>query len=106
MHEFWQQGRPLTVREVLSGLDATIAYTTAITVIERLRSKGWLTRERAGRAFLYVAVHDASDYAAQLMNGALDEVDDRGAALLNFAGRLTPTEADQLRRALDVNDST
>ncbi len=40
------------------------------------------------------------------MNGALDEVDDRGAALLNFAGRLTPTEADQLRRALDVNDST
>ncbi len=106
MQVFWRDEAAMTVREVLDRLDKPVAYTTAITVIERLRGKEWLRRERDGRSFRYEAVHDASDYAARLMSGVLDEVDDRGAALLNFAGQLSTEEAAQLRHALDESESS
>lgn len=107
MQVFWASSTPMTVHQVLERMPGrAVAYTTAITVIERLRSKGWLERERHGRAFEYHAAREASDYAAGLMSEALAEVDDRGAALLNFAGTLTEQEAADLRRALESHRST
>jgi predicted transcriptional regulator len=101
MHVFWSAASPITVHDVVDALEGKpVAYTTAITVIERLRTKGWLARERAGRSFLYSASLQEADYAAKLMSEALDEVDDRRAALLNFAGTLTAEEVDELRSAL------
>ena len=105
MRTFWDAASPLTVHEVLDRMEGRpVAYTTVITVIERLRAKGWLGRERHGRAFRYTCERSESDYAARLMSEALDEVGDRGAALLHFAGSLTAEEAAQLRRALDGDD--
>ncbi|GAA1733980.1 BlaI/MecI/CopY family transcriptional regulator [Aeromicrobium alkaliterrae] len=100
MHALWPAEDGLTVHEVIDRLETPVAYTTAITVIERLRAKGWLTREKDGRAFRYVATRTESQYAAQLMGEALDEVDDRAGALLSFADQLTPAEAQRLREAL------
>jgi len=92
----------LTVHDVVAGLQGrTIAYTTAITVIERLREKGWLQRRRDGRSFRYSATCGEDDYAARLMNQVLESSTDRGAALLQFAGQLHPDEVAALRRALD-----
>lgn len=39
------------MHEVIDGLEVPIAYTTIITVIERLRAKGSLTRAKEGRSF-------------------------------------------------------
>lgn len=101
MAVIWREARPLTVHEVVEALDGRpTAYTTAMTVIERLREKGWLTRERFGRSYRYIATHDEDEYAAHLMSQALEESNDRGAALLNFAGHLDAAELEQLRRAL------
>lgn len=102
MHVFWSASTPLTVHDVLAGLEGKpVAYTTAITVIERLRAKAWLSRERCGRSYLYEARLGESDYAAGLMNEALHEAGDRSAALLNFAGTLNPEEVVYLREALN-----
>lgn len=43
-----------TARDVLNRLaDRHLAYTTVVTVLDRLHKKGFLKRRRAGRAFLY-----------------------------------------------------
>lgn len=102
MAVFWSHPVPMTVRGVVEQLAAerAVAYTTAITVVERLRAKGWLRRERAGRAYLYSTTCGEHEYAARLMGMALDDSGDRSAALLSFAGQLDDSEARALREAL------
>ena len=102
MNVVWSAEGAVTVHEVVDTLDSPkVAYTTAMTVIERLRHKGWLERERRGRAFLYRATRDEGEYAAWLMGEALNEAQDRPAALLSFAEHLSGDEVEALRRALD-----
>ena len=78
---------------------SSVADSTVITVVERLRAKGWLTRERAGKALLR-GNGNRRRYTAQLMDRVLGETDDRTAALLRFASRLDEREAGALRVAL------
>ncbi|WP_341242319.1 BlaI/MecI/CopY family transcriptional regulator [uncultured Nocardioides sp.] len=106
MEAVWALDRPASVHEVTEALEGRpVAYTTTITVLERLRAKGWLQRSRSGRAYLYSATCDQHEYAARLMSLALDVTPDRDAALLSFAGLLDAGEAEQLRRALDEASS-
>ena len=103
MRVVWQEGKPITIRHIVDelGSSPSLAHTTVITVAERLREKGWLTRHRMGRAYEYAASISAADYSAQLMSEVLDAAQDRPAALLRFAGHLDPLEAAALRGALD-----
>ena len=52
MDRLWAWGRPVLVREVVDDQhdDRPLAYTTVMTVMEHLYRKGWLRRERDGRA--------------------------------------------------------
>mgnify|MGYP000574873893 CR=1 FL=1 len=106
MAVIWDHAEPVSVRVVVDELagERAVAYTTAITVIERLRAKGWLVRERAGRSYLYAATCEEHEYAAHLMNSALEDSGNRSAALLSFAGQLDATEAEALRAALAQSD--
>ncbi|TDO48460.1 putative transcriptional regulator [Kribbella sp. VKM Ac-2527] len=99
----WKHDEPVTVRTILDELDRdpAPAYTTVITIVERLRAKGWLRRERVGRSFQYAAVRTAATYTAELMGDVLESSADRGAALQRFAGRLSVEEIADLRAALD-----
>lgn len=103
MQVVWRRGTPSTVHQILEGLEPghPVAYTTAVTVIERLRNKGWLDRHREGRSFRYRATRSEGDYAASLMGQVLDEASDRTAALIRFSDQLTPAEIAALRTALD-----
>ncbi len=103
MQVVWRRGAPSTVHQILEELevDREVAYTTAITVIERLRTKGWLDRHREGRSYRYRATRSEGDYAASLMGQALDEASDRTAALIRFSDQLSPAEIAALRTALD-----
>lgn len=106
MRVFWEADEPLTVHRVIEMLDPVVAYTTAITVIERLRDKGWLEREKVGRSFRYTPTRNESEYAAKLMADALGEAGDRTGALLAFAGQLDSDELERLRAVLErVDDS-
>lgn len=101
MERVWAAGRPLLVREIQQALEPQRAYNTVWTVVEILSRKGWLTRERDGRAYRYVATVSREDYTAGLMGEALAASTDRAATLRLFAERIEPAEAEQLRRALE-----
>jgi predicted transcriptional regulator len=104
----WDRNTPVTVRVIVNDLAATrpAAYSTVITVVERLRAKGWLSRERDGRSYQYHATRSRHEYVADLMGAVLEESSDRSAALLSFAGQLDPNDAVSLRRALQSLDDS
>jgi predicted transcriptional regulator len=103
MDRLWELGRPALVREVADRLrpDRPPAYTTVMTVMENLYRKGWLRRERDGRAWRYTPTRSRSDYTAALMQEALDTNPDRRTALAHFVLRLSPHDATLLQQALD-----
>ncbi|OIV37312.1 CopY family transcriptional repressor [Mangrovactinospora gilvigrisea] len=104
MTRMWQWNRPATVREVLEDLrtEREIAYTTVMTVMDKLHQKGWLRREQRGRAYVYEAVGSREAYTAQLMADAWSTTDNRATALVHFFGMMSPEERDALRAALKV----
>jgi predicted transcriptional regulator len=103
MDRLWEWGRPALVREVVNDLrdERGLAYTTVMTVMENLHRKGWLRRERHGRAWRYEPTGSRSGYTAALMNDALATSPDRRTALAHFALQMSPHDAAQLREALD-----
>ena len=102
MDRLWEWGRPALVREVVDDLsrDRSIAYTTVMTVMENLHRKGWLRRERDGRAWRYEPTGSRSGYTAALMNDALATSSDRRTALAHFVLQMSPHDAALLREAL------
>src|SRR6202051_1490623 len=98
----WERGRPVLVREVVDALhdDRAPAYTTVMTVMENLHRKGWLRRERDGRAWRYEPTGSRSGYTAALMNDALATTADRRTALTHFALQISPHAAAAPREAL------
>jgi predicted transcriptional regulator len=103
MDRVWLGGRPVLVREIWADLrpEREPAYNTVLTVVEILYRKGWLAREKDGRAFRYRATVSREDYTAGLMGEALEASSDRVAALRSFAEHIDPAEARQLRQMLD-----
>jgi predicted transcriptional regulator len=103
MERLWERGSPALVREILDDLrgDRELAYTTVMTVMDNLHRKGWLRRERDGRAWRYEPTGSRSGYTAALMNDALEASADRRRALAHFALQMSPHDAAILRDALD-----
>ena len=103
MDRLWEWGRPVLVREVVDDLrdERGLAYTTVMTVMENLYRKGWLRRERDGRAWCYEPTGSRSGYTAALMNDALATTADHRTALAHFALQMSPHDAAVLRDALD-----
>jgi predicted transcriptional regulator len=55
MDRIWSAGQPLLVRDLHATLRPVRAYNTVLTVVEILWRKGWLAREKDGRAYRYRA---------------------------------------------------
>jgi predicted transcriptional regulator len=101
MDVLWNSAeRPLTGREVADQLPDR-AYTTVLTILERLRRKGMVRRTTAGRAHRFAASATRESYMAELMIDAMGDSRDRGAVLVRFAESVSSDEAQVLRRALD-----
>jgi predicted transcriptional regulator len=103
MDRLWERGQPALVREIVDDLhdDRPLAYTTVMTVMENLHRKGWLRRERDGRAWRYEPTGSRSGYTAALMTEALGTSADRRTALAHFVLQMSPHDAELLQRALD-----
>ena len=102
MDVLWDRAAPATVREVADALSGReLAYTTVMTVLDRLAGKGMVERERAGRAWSYRPAAPRDAYIAQLMLDALELTGSKDAALVRFARSVSGDEADVLRAALD-----
>jgi len=104
---FVAENAPISVGEVAEryGEPRGLARTTILTVMERLRRKGYLARRKDGRAFRYTPRVAASD----LMRGLVREFVEKtlGGSLSPFvaylaeAKDLTEEEVEELRRLLD-----
>jgi len=107
MNVLWDASASLTVRDVLDALgERDLAYTTVMTVLDRLGTKQMVRRERDGRAFRYAPVLNRDEATSELLHAALDEAGtDRTAALVHFARTVDPAEARALRAALDEIES-
>lgn len=105
MDHLWGADRPQTVRQVHRSLcdQRDLAYTTVMTVLQRLARKNLVVQIRDDRAHRYAAAHGRDELVAGLMVDALAQASDSGdrqAALVHFVERVGPDEADALRRAL------
>jgi predicted transcriptional regulator len=77
MDRIWSRdpdGPPTSVRDVFDELSAerNIAYTTVMSTMDNLHTKGWLARERDGKAYRYWPTLSREEHSARLMREALD----------------------------------
>ncbi|MBW8804261.1 MAG: BlaI/MecI/CopY family transcriptional regulator [Catenulisporales bacterium] len=105
MDLLWATPEGSTAQELVERLatrdgGTELAPTTILTVLDRLRRKDFVDRERAGRAHRYRAVRTRDDVVAASMLAALETTDDRRSALVRFAGAVSAEEAALLREAL------
>jgi len=109
MEQLWASPQPQTVRQVHDGLAARgLAYTTVMTVLQRLAKKQLVTQERGERAHRYTPTQPREELVAGLMVDALSQAEDSGgrrAALISFVEQVTPDEVAALRTALAALDS-
>jgi predicted transcriptional regulator len=109
LETLWEAGDGwLTVREVHDVLvkDRDIAYTTVMTVLDRMARKDVVAREREGRAWKYRPAQSRGEMTAEVMRQALGEfaeeanARDRQAALVAFVGEASDADRQALRDAL------
>ena len=108
MEAVWNSRRPeVTVREIMDALNRRTkhprAYTTYMTIMRRLDSKGLLARRREGKTDIYRAVYTREGYAdLRAQAGVSELVEQYGeVALSHFArqmAELDPKRRRQLQR--------
>lgn len=111
MDHLWSSDEPQTVRQVheVLSLHRDLAYTTIMTVLQRLAKKNLVVQHRDDRAHRYAPTHGRDELVAGLMVDALDQASDSGsreAALVHFVEQVGAEETAALRRALaELEDS-
>ena len=106
MNALWDMDEA-SVREVMDALNPAAArpraYTTYMTILARLSTKGLLTRRREGKTDFYSPVHSRAEYAelraAAEVEALVDAYGD--VALSHFArhmARLDPQRRDVLEQ--------
>jgi len=102
MDRLWARDMPVTVRDLFEELreERNIAYTTVMSTMDNLHRKGWLARERDGKAYRYTAVASREEYSARLMRQAMAEAGDTEAVLSHFVAQMDGTESAALRAVL------
>ncbi len=75
MEIYWRR-ESATVREVADELNKkrSLAYTTVLTLVSRLWSRGLLEREPEGRGFRYWAAKSRDDFLAELSDELIDRL--------------------------------
>ncbi|CQD19886.1 CopY family transcriptional regulator [Mycolicibacterium conceptionense] len=103
MDRIWNRGdAAVTVRDVFDELaeERRIAYTTVMSTMDNLHTKGWLQRDRDGRAYRYWPTLNREQHTAHLMREALDGGGRSDLVLSYFIEQIDPEDSDRLRAAL------
>lgn len=96
----WAAETPLTAAEVQQRLGAGLSYSTVVTILSRLRSKGTLERKHQGRAYAYRPVADEPGLAARRMRQVLEGEQDRARVLARFVADLSREDERMIRELL------
>jgi predicted transcriptional regulator len=104
MNEVWRHQDEVSVRAVMDALNVRAkrarAYTTYMTIMARLHSKGLLTRRREGRTDYYRPVYSREEYADLRAQAGVDSlVEQYGeVALSHFARQMAQLDPDRRRQ--------
>jgi len=101
MEIFWRR-ESATVREVADELNKkrSLAYTTVLTLVSRLWSRGLLKRQPEGRGFRYWAAKSRDEFLAQLSDELIDRLfaDFGATGIARLGERLNELDAQQRKR--------
>lgn len=101
MSILWER-ESATVREVVEALNKThrLAYTTVLTLVSRLWSRGLLEREREGRGFRYRPTKTREGFLTELSDELIDRlVADFGEiGIARLGERMEELDAERRRR--------
>lgn len=102
MDRIWDRDGTTTVREIFDELAAEreIAYTTVMSTMDNLHTKGWLARERDGKAYRYWPALTREQHSAQLMREVFDAGGRSELVLSHFLEQISPEESAHLPRLL------
>jgi BlaI family transcriptional regulator, penicillinase repressor len=106
MKVIWRLGKA-TVRDVFDALreNRTVAYTTVMTMMKILEEKGYLTKSRVDRAYVYRPARPRQQVVGAMVRDFVDRVFDgaAGSLLLHLAKdrRLSKEERASIRRAIE-----
>lgn len=103
MDVLWQAEDPQSVRDVLTELapERTLAYTTVMTVLDKLYRKGWVSRQLVRRSYRYRPTSTREEAASQLLRELLDSTGNPDGVLLHFVHSASEEEFALLQRGLD-----
>jgi predicted transcriptional regulator len=102
MNRLWDRAGATTVRDIFEEFadSRRIAYTTVMSTMDNLHRKGWLARERVGKAYRYWPTMTREEHSASLMRDALDGGGDAGLVLTFFLDQLDADKSAQVQAAL------
>jgi predicted transcriptional regulator len=102
MDRVWNRSEVATVRDIFDELaeGRQIAYTTVLSTMDNLHRKGWLARERVGKAYRYWPVMTREKHSAELMRSAFASGGDADLVLTFFLEQMSEQESTELQTAL------
>lgn len=97
----WDHPEGVTALQVMADLEGReVAVTTVLTVLERLRAKGQVTRWRVGRSYRHRASATREQATAAVMLAALGQAANRSATLARLVADAGAEDLAALRQAL------
>jgi len=106
LHHVWTLGRA-TVSEVLESVlqNRTVAYTTVLTILNKLTRKGYLACDKSGTSYVYSARLNPDDVRQDLLTSLMDKVflGSPGALVQTLVRSESLSEEDiaEIRKAID-----
>jgi predicted transcriptional regulator len=104
MDDVWHRGDEVAVRDVMESLNKRTkkprAYTTYMTILSRLHSKGLVMRRREGRTDFYRPAYTREEYADLRAQAGVDSLVEQygDAALSHFARQMAQLDPDRRRK--------
>ncbi len=100
----WRLGEG-TVHDVLAALGSDLAYTTILSVLQKLEKAGWLEHRREGRTYVWRAARSREQEGQSSLGKIVDRIFG-GSPMVAFEhlledGRLEADDLDLLRRLVD-----
>ena len=108
MNVLWHHG-PMTVNDVLAALKDELAYTTVLTILRNLESKGCVRHSADGRAHRYEAIVKQSSIRRSAVRQLADTLfrgsaSDLLLAQLSSERKLSEDQVRRIQAILDENE--
>lgn len=102
MEVLWDHG-PSTVAEVRDRVPDDLAYTTVLTILRTLESKGYVTHDAEGKAHRYSALIERDDARRSALRAMAEKFFKGSTSMLLthlVAEKISPEDVRRLRAAL------